>query len=157
MTGTPVMATARPRRPPSVTEIRMFGGFTVVRDGEPVPTSAWGSRRARQLCKRLAVAAGAGVAREQLIDLLWPDEAGSESYGRLGARLSVQLSTVRRILGGGVIADRESIRLDAGAVHVDLAEFNDSDCGRTIRRCGRAASRRAPAGRPLRGLGDASA
>ena len=115
VTGTPVMATARPRRRPSVTEIRMFGGFTVVRDGEPVPTSAWGSRRARQLCKRLAVAAGARVAREQLIDLLWPDEAGSESYGRLGARLSVQLSTVRRILGGAVIADRESIRLDAGS------------------------------------------
>ena len=126
VTGTPVMATARPRRPPSVTEIRMFGGFAVVRDGEPVRTSAWGSRRARQLCKRLAVAAGAGVAREQLIDLLWPDEADSESYGRLGARLSVQLSTVRRILGGGVIADRESIRLDGGAVHVDLAEFNDA-------------------------------
>jgi DNA-binding SARP family transcriptional activator len=93
---------------------------------QPVPTSAWGSRRARQLCKRLAVAAGAGVAREQLIDLLWPDEAGSESYGRLGARLSVQLSTVRRILGGGVIADRESIRLDGGAVRVDLVQFNDA-------------------------------
>jgi pimeloyl-ACP methyl ester carboxylesterase len=32
--------------------------------------------------------------------------------GRLGARLSVQLSGVRRVLGCGVIADRDRVRLD---------------------------------------------
>ena len=42
---------------------------------------------------------------------------------RLSARLSVLLSTVRRLLGAVVIADRDSIRLDLDEVSVDLAEF----------------------------------
>ena len=99
--------------------IRTLGGFGVVVDGEEVPLSAWGSRRARQLCKRLTAACGHPVPREQLVDLLWPDEGGQH---RLSARLSVQLSTVRRILGGGVIADRDSVRLDLSEVRLDLAD-----------------------------------
>ena len=116
----------RPRHPRGtrsrpVTRIRTLGGFCVNRDGHDVAASSWGSRRARQLCKRLAAAAGSPVPREQLIDLLWPDDP--ETPGRLGARLSVQLSTVRRILGGGVIADRTSIRLDPTAVHIDIVDL----------------------------------
>jgi DNA-binding SARP family transcriptional activator len=38
----------------------------------------------------------------------------------LGARLSVQLSAVRRVLRGGVVADRSSIRLDLDEVDVDV-------------------------------------
>ena len=53
--------------------------------------------------------------------MLWPNDP--ETPARLGARLSVQLSTVRRILGGGVIADRTSIRLDPTAVHIDIVDL----------------------------------
>jgi pimeloyl-ACP methyl ester carboxylesterase/DNA-binding SARP family transcriptional activator len=102
-------------------EICTLGGFTVRRDGCEMPSSSWGSRRARQLCKRLAAAAGNPVPREELIDILWPDV--SEPIGKLGARLSVQLSSVRRVLGGGVIADRSSVRIDPTAVTVDLVVF----------------------------------
>lgn len=102
-------------------EIRTLGGFSVRRDGQDVPSSSWGSRRARQLCKRLAAAAGNPVPREQLIDMLWPD--ADATIGKLGARLSVQLSAVRRILGGGVIADRTSVRIDPTTVNVDLVDF----------------------------------
>ena len=103
-------------------EIRTLGGFAVRRGGHDVPSSAWGSRQARQLCKRLAAAAGNPVPREQLIDMLWPDEA--TPLARLGARLSVQLSAVRRVLGGGVTADRTSIRIDPDVVHLDLVTFD---------------------------------
>lgn len=104
------------RRRSSV-EVRTLGGFSIWRDGAEVPLAEWGSRRARTLCKRLAAAEGRPVSRWQLIDTLWPDETGDD---RLSARLSVQLSHVRRVLGGGVIADRDSIRLDLGALVLDI-------------------------------------
>jgi pimeloyl-ACP methyl ester carboxylesterase/DNA-binding SARP family transcriptional activator len=102
------------------TEIITMGWFDVVVDGTSVPTSAWGSKRSRTLLKRLVVARGWPVTRDELIELLWPEGGGS---GRLGARLSVQLSAVRRILRGGVIADRSSIRLDLDHVDVDIEQW----------------------------------
>jgi DNA-binding SARP family transcriptional activator len=68
----------------------------------------------------LAAAAGEPVPRDELIELLWPDE---DDASRLSARLSVLLSTVRRLLGAAVVADRDSIRLDLDAVSLDLAEY----------------------------------
>lgn len=103
------------------TEIVTMGRFDVVVDGRSVPTSAWGSKRARTLLKRLAVARGWPVTRDELIEMLWPDAGGD--VDRLGARLSVQLSAVRRILHGGVIADRSSIRLDRDHVDVDIESW----------------------------------
>lgn len=97
-------------------EIRTMGRFDVSVDGEPVPTNDWGSKRARTLLKRLVAARGWPVTRDELFELLWPDDASD----RLGARLSVQLSAVRRILRGGVIADRSSIRLDTSSLEIDI-------------------------------------
>jgi pimeloyl-ACP methyl ester carboxylesterase/DNA-binding SARP family transcriptional activator len=102
------------------TEITTMGRFDVVVDGTPVPTSAWGSKRARTLLKRLVVARGWPVTRDELIEVLWPDDGDID---RLGARLSVQLSAVRRILRGGVIADRSSIRLDLDHIDVDIERW----------------------------------
>jgi DNA-binding SARP family transcriptional activator len=86
-----------------------------------VPSSGWDRDAPAHSCKRLAVAAGNPVPREELINMLWPD--ATESNSRLGARLAVQRSSVRRILGGGVIGDRTSIRIDPTAVAVDLIAF----------------------------------
>src|SRR5436305_13977598 len=61
------------------------------------------------------------VPREQLIEVLWPDAGGTE---RLTARLSVQLSTVRRILRGGIVADRDSIRLNLDEIRLDLDDLH---------------------------------
>ncbi|WP_370327904.1 alpha/beta fold hydrolase [Euzebya sp.] len=106
--------------PPAV-RILTLGRFAATVDGDEVPVSAWGSRLARQLCKRLVAARGWPVTREELFDLLWPDEVDRR---RLGARLSVQLSTVRRVLRGGVIADRETVRLDLEQVVTDLEDLH---------------------------------
>ena len=102
------------------TEIVTMGRFDVVIDGTPVATSAWGSKRARTLLKRLVVARGWPVTRDELMEVLWP--AGG-NIDRLGPRLSVQLSAVRRILRGGVIADRSSIHLDLDHVAVDIERW----------------------------------
>ncbi len=102
---------------PGRASITTLGRFAVTVDGHEVGASAWGSRRARVLLKRLIVAEGWPVTREELFDLLWPDET---DRARLGARLSVQLSAVRKVLGGGVVADRQTVALDLDRVEVDV-------------------------------------
>jgi pimeloyl-ACP methyl ester carboxylesterase/DNA-binding SARP family transcriptional activator len=101
-------------------EIVTMGGFDVIVDGRTVPTSVWGSRRARTLLKRLVVARGQAVARDELADMLWPEYDDVE---RLGSRLSVQLSAVRRVMRGGIVADRASVRLDLDHVKVDIEQW----------------------------------
>ncbi|MDY7102336.1 MAG: alpha/beta fold hydrolase [Actinomycetota bacterium] len=105
------------------TAITTLGRFAVERDGVEVPVREWGSRRARQLCKRLVVASGQAVPRDELIELLWPEDPEPE---RLGARLSVVLSIVRRVLGRGIEADRDAVRLDPSEVRLDLAALRDA-------------------------------
>lgn len=118
VTGT---VTSRPARPFAArVHISVLGRFAVTRDGAEIPVSEWGSRLARQICKRLVLARGWPVGREELMDMCWPGEA---EMAKLGARLSVQLSAVRRVLGGGVIADRDAVRLDLNQVETDLEEL----------------------------------
>lgn len=97
-----------------------MGQFDVIVDGCTVPTAAWGSKRARTVLKRLVVARGQAVTRDELIDVLWPEDDDIE---RLGPRLSVQLSAVRRVLRGGIVADRASVRLDLDHVDVDIERW----------------------------------
>ncbi len=115
----------RPTSPSALTApvitLTTLGRFAVAVDGEEVPTGAWGSRRARTLVKRLAAARGWPVRREEIADLLWPDEPDPAVWG---SRLSVQLSTVRRVLKGGIIADRQTIALDLDAVDLDLVHLH---------------------------------
>ena len=108
---------------PAIASITTLGRFAVTSGGVEVPTSAWGSRRARTLVKRLAAARGWPVRREEIAELLWPDEPDPAVWG---ARLSVQLSTVRRVLGGGIIADRQTIALDLDDVDVDLVRLHSA-------------------------------
>ena len=119
---------ARPERPiavdPNAVRVTTLGRFAVHVDGREVETGEWGSRRARTLLKRLVVARGWPVTRDELFALLWPDEV---DRNKLGARLSVQLSHVRRVLGGGVVADRETVALDRSYVSSDLDELLASD------------------------------
>ena len=113
------VGTARRWRPPHAA-ITMLGGFDITVEGVAVATAEWGSKRARTLLKRLVLARGRPVTRDELFDLLWPEEANRD---RLSARLSVQLSAVRRVLRGGVVADRSSVRLDLSHVDVDIERW----------------------------------
>ncbi len=100
--------------------VTTLGRFAVTVDDREVETGEWGSRRARTLLKRLAVARGRPVSRDELFQLLWPDEPDPS---KLGPRLSVQLSAVRRVLHGGVAATSDSVRLDIDTVGLDLDDW----------------------------------
>jgi pimeloyl-ACP methyl ester carboxylesterase/DNA-binding SARP family transcriptional activator len=121
-----VNGTVAPRPPTTVARdvrIQTMGGFRVSVDGRPVPANAWGSRQARLVCKRLAVGVDRPVTRDELTELLWPDETDP---AKRSARLSVVLSNIRRVLGGGIVADRDAVRLDLGAVDLDLVALHEA-------------------------------
>jgi len=74
--------------------IRTLGGLVVTRHGRPVPHSEWRSRKARDLLKMLVARRGTPLARECILEAMWPDEPPE----RATARLSVALSTLRAVL-----------------------------------------------------------
>lgn len=101
-----------------------LGAFRVLRDGIPVPKTAWQSRKARDLL-RILVARRRPVPREQLLEMLWPETDPAKS----GTRLSVLLSTVRETLAPGPVArgpvcsDDRAVWLDPRQVSIDVEEF----------------------------------
>jgi ATP/maltotriose-dependent transcriptional regulator MalT/DNA-binding SARP family transcriptional activator len=114
---------------PDIT-VRALGGFVIERGGRPVPTSEWGSRKARELVKILAARSGRRVTREEVAHLLWPDEP----YISVTNRLSVALSIARSVLDGEraegaptpIASDGGTIRLVPEAVEVDVDTFRDA-------------------------------
>jgi DNA-binding SARP family transcriptional activator len=114
-------------RPAVAVSVRSLGGFLVTRNGEPIALAEWQSRKARTLLKILVARRGRPVHREELMELLWPDE----DPDRTSSRLSVALSTLRGVLDPEreldpedlVSADRTTIRLDLEHVEVDVERF----------------------------------
>lgn len=111
---------------PKVT-IRALGVLAVERDGRPLPRSAWGSRKARELLKFLVVHRGRAITREELAEHLWPGEA----YQDVSNRLSIALSVARSALVGDrdakssapLIVDGDRVGLDLTRVNVDVEDF----------------------------------
>lgn len=103
-----------------------LGAFQVIRDGTPIPTTAWQSKKARDLLKIL-VARRRPIPRELVIELLWPEEDPIRARNRL----SVLLSTVRgvfrpgrhRMDGGPVASDGSAVWLDLKQVDLDVERF----------------------------------
>ncbi len=112
---------------PAPLTLQTLGGFRVIRQGIPVPAEAWKSKKARDLLKILAARRGRPVARDALIEALWPDE----DPGKTGNRLSVALSTSRSVLDPErehspdhfVVSTDGALRLSLEAVELDIESF----------------------------------
>jgi DNA-binding SARP family transcriptional activator len=105
-------------------EIKLLGGFEVLRDGAPVID--FESNTARALLAYLACEPGRGFSRAMLSEMLWPDRPEGAALSNLRHVLSV----LRRILGdpveeeGPIVADRSSVFIrDSADVRVDVVEF----------------------------------
>lgn len=113
---------------PASLEINTLGGFEILRGGRPVSIAEWRSRKARDLLRMLVAARGRRVARDQLIEWLWPDGDAD----RAGPRLSVALSTVRAVLDPAkelppdryVAANRASVWLRVEDIELDVERFH---------------------------------
>jgi DNA-binding SARP family transcriptional activator len=115
------------RRTAADIDVRTLGRFTVLRRGEPIPLTAWQSRKARDLLKLLASRRGRPVTRDAAAEALWPNE----DPGPLANRLSVALSTLRKVLDPNrahapdhfIAADQQSLALCVDHVSLDVAGF----------------------------------
>jgi DNA-binding SARP family transcriptional activator len=108
--------------------IHCLGGFNVTVGGASVPIDAWQSKKARDLLKVLVARRGRAVHREELVEILWPDD----DPRRTANRLSVALSVVRSVLSSDgdqpqddvLVTDRSTVRLATERVGIDLEEFH---------------------------------
>lgn len=110
------------RQAPAVS-IRTLGVFEIIREGLPIPATAWQSIKVLELLKILIAQRGP-VPRKQLIELLWPDADPAVA----GNRLSVLLSTACQVLrlsgsAGPLASDGSEVWLNRAQVMVDVDEF----------------------------------
>jgi len=124
--GVPGLLAAN-RRTGREVAIVTLGRFGVWQSGEPVPRTAWQSRKARDLLKMLVARRGRPITREAAAEMMWPEEDPE----LLGNRLSVALSIIRKVLDPGrrhppdhyVVADARTIALRVDRADVDLIDF----------------------------------
>lgn len=84
---------ARASLPAPPLRILTLGGFQVLRGGIPIPAEAWQRRKTRQLFLYLLLRR-APVARDELLDVLWPDLPPDSA----ALALNTTFSELRRIL-----------------------------------------------------------
>src|SRR4051812_35523247 len=70
-------------RPMPTIQITLLGRFAVTVDDVPIADGAWTRRHAAALVKVLSLAPGRRLHREQVIDLLWPDDTIDEAAPKL--------------------------------------------------------------------------
>lgn len=102
--------------------IRLLGGFTITVGERPIPEDAWRGQKVRALVKLLALAPAQRLARDQLLDLLWPDFTPDAAASNLYSTLTV----ARKILAGVATLRLRAgmVALSApGGVRIDVNEF----------------------------------
>lgn len=107
--------------------VESLGRFRVLRDGVPVPLTAWQSRKARDLLKLLVARRGRPLPRDAAMETLWPEG----DPAKLGNRLSVALSTLRAVLDPErrhepdhfVTAGKDALALETDHLDVDVERF----------------------------------
>ncbi len=96
-------------RPAPAIDLFLLGCFEVRVDGAPVAPGAWARRHAAALVKVLALAPSRRMHREQLMDLLWPDDTLDEATPKLHKAAHF----ARRALGvpGAIVLRGEQVSL----------------------------------------------
>ncbi|MFC4110993.1 BTAD domain-containing putative transcriptional regulator [Nonomuraea zeae] len=128
-----LLARAAPA-PGTALVVETMGTFRLLRGTVPVSRTAWQSRKARDLLKILISRRGAGISRERLVEILWPEQEG-EAVGL--RRLNVMVSTLRAVLDPGrerpadaiVVSDEGALRLNLSNIEVDVEKFLDLVAG----------------------------
>ncbi len=121
----PAPRVVRPAVVTASARVRTLGRFEVVGAGASEPAH-WSSRKARDALKILICRRGQSIAREELIDQLWPDVDLATGRGRLSVVLSMlraALDPDRQLTTDALQADRQAVALDLDLVSVDVEEF----------------------------------
>ena len=127
--------------------VETLGGFRVVREDGIVPAGTWQSKKARDLLKMLVARRGHPVPKEELMEMLWPDEEATA----LRNRFSVAVTTVRSVLDPDrrlpqdhfLLSSAESLALRPEHLIVDVESFlADAEGGLRQRKRGEVGSSR---------------
>jgi DNA-binding SARP family transcriptional activator len=105
-------------------EVTLLGGFSVAVDGVPVAAPSWARRHAAALVKVLAMAPGRRLHREQLIDLVWPDDSIDDA----GPKLHKAAHYARRAIGvprAVVLQGDAAVLCPDADVSVDVVRFEE--------------------------------
>lgn len=116
---------AAPSAPPVTAQVRTLGRFEVTGAGRST-VAHWSSRKARDTLKVLISRRGRAIAREELIDVLWPDVDVATGRSRLSVVLSLLRSALdpdRVLPSDPLTADRQSVALDLALVSVDVEDL----------------------------------
>ena len=103
--------------------VTLLGGFGAAVDGVSVPETAWRLKKARELVKLLALAAGHRLHREQAMDALWRDLAPAAAANNLHQALHV----ARRALHPAAIELRNEILTLSAEIDLDRFELAAAD------------------------------
>lgn len=126
--------------------IALLGGFTVTVDGEPLALDGWAGRRPAELVQLLALADGRRLAREVVVDRLWPDlplDAGVANLHKAAHHARRALGVPDAVvLRAGVVAllpdtdvDIDTVAFEAAARRA-LASGDPASCGAAADLCG---------------------
>src|SRR5690349_17707966 len=104
-------------------DVRLLDGFSVVVDGVPVAATDWHLRKSAELVALLALAPGARLHRERVVDALWPDATVDRALPRL--HKAVHFARKALAAAPGVLeVGHDTVGLDGGhRVRVDAVEF----------------------------------
>ena len=106
--------------------IKLFGGFSVSKNGHLLTEKSWRRRKAALLCARLALVNGNFVSRRALIEEFWPEK----DYQKGRENLYVTLSQMRKSLGQiedgpqYIVVQGDGIALNKDYVETDIQEFD---------------------------------
>jgi DNA-binding SARP family transcriptional activator len=104
--------------------ITLLGRFEVTVDAVPIAASSWTRRHAAALVKVLAMAPGRRLHREQVIDLVWPDDTIDEALPKLHkaahfARRAIDVTNAVVLRGDNVMLCPEA------ETTIDVEQFED--------------------------------
>jgi DNA-binding SARP family transcriptional activator len=107
--------------------IQMLGGFAISVGPHPIDESAWHLRKTRSLLKFLALAPQRRVHREQIMDVLWPEQDADAAANNLHKTMYM----ARRILEPGLPRNGNSsylqLRRDFVALTLPAGSWIDVD------------------------------
>jgi DNA-binding SARP family transcriptional activator len=103
--------------------IKLLGGFEVSVNGAVIPEADWRRRTAASLVKILALAPARRLHREQVMELLWPNEPPRDA----APKLHKAAHYARKAAGGDAVVLRNDVALlfPASDLTVDVAVFDE--------------------------------
>ena len=131
-----------PSRPGEAREIAvtLLGRFAVTVGGVPVAENSWKRRHAAAVVKVLALAPDRRLHREQVIDLVWPEDTIAEAVPKLHkaayfARRAIGVPDAV-VLRGDQVSDvrarRQTVRISRFGRPEDFRDYFKSNYGPTI-------------------------